>query len=353
MIATRFGTYEASDVTLLLKDITGLEKPLPAEVREARIQAGESYANMLPVEYEPSAEYMRAFEAGMAAFDDTVASAVGSLARLLVDRKGRDLVLVSLARAGTPVGVLLKRYMRSFLGVAPEHYSVSIVRGIGIDRNAMDHILVRHGPSDIVFVDGWTGKGAIAGQLRAAMADYPGVDPGLAVLSDPAGVARYAGSRSDFLIPSSCLNSTVSGLLSRTFYRPDLIDPGDFHGSAFYSELAGYDVTYRFIGDVESRFSDGGPDGIFSVAPSGDGASEAEAIRAAYRIRDINLVKPGIGEATRVLLRRIPWKVLASDPDDPALAHLMALAREKGVPVETRKMEHYRACGLIRDLADT
>lgn len=349
----RFGTYLASDVELLLKDITGLEEPLPAEVREARIQAGESYANMLPVEYEPSGEYMAAFRAAMSSCAGDVADAVGRLAVQLARAKAGGPVLVSLARAGTPVGILLKRYMSRFLQVDAPHYSISIIRGLGIDRNAMASVLSRHGAGGIVFVDGWTGKGAIAGQLEEAMGDYPGVDPGLAVLSDPAGVARWAGTRDDLLIPSSCLNSTVSGLLSRTFYRPDLIGPSDYHGAAFYGSLERHDVTYDFIGGVEAEFREPG-----EIPPAGgperpDGRREAEEIRAAFGIRDVNFVKPGIGEATRVLLRRVPWKVLVRDPADSGLRHLTALAREKGVPVEVYPLRNYRACGLIRDLADT
>ena len=79
-----------------------------------------------------------------------------------------------------------------------------------------------------------------------------------------------------------------------------------------------------------------------------------EAIRRAYGIRDINLVKPGIGEATRVLLRRLPWKVLVHSLEDAEhLGHLYQLAAEKGIPLEVCPLRHYRACGLIRELADT
>lgn len=70
-------------------------------------------------------------------------------------------------------------------------------------------------------------------QLNTAMLEYPDVDSGLAVLSDPAGVSSYCGTHEDFLIASSCLNSVVSGLLSRTFYRNDIIGESDFHGAAF------------------------------------------------------------------------------------------------------------------------
>lgn len=46
--------------------------------------------------------------------------------------------------------------------------------------------------------------------------------------------------------------------------------------------------------------------------------------------------------------------VLVRSLDDEAhLGHLYQLAREKGVPLVERPLEHYRACGLIRALADS
>ena len=81
--------------------------------------------------------------------------------------------------------------------------------------------------------------------------------------------------------------------------------------------------------------------------------TEVDDICARFGIKDRNLVKPGIGEATRVLLRRAPWKVLVRDlHDEEHLGHLYQLAREKNVPLVEYPLEHYRACGLIRSLAD-
>ena len=42
-----------------------------------------------------------------------VANAIGSLADKVISRRGRDVVLVSLARAGIPIGILLKRYINT------------------------------------------------------------------------------------------------------------------------------------------------------------------------------------------------------------------------------------------------
>lgn len=349
-----FGTYRRDDVELLLKDISGLVEPQPASVREGLIQSGVHYCEMLPLEYKPSEQYFQIFCRALELYSGITASAVAAVAAQIVRRKGRDAVLVSLARAGTPVGILIKRYMRQFMGVDPMHYSISIIRGRGIDRNAMDYILQRHPADAIQFVDGWTGKGAIKRQLEEAMKAYPGVNPCLAVLSDPAYIAGICGTHDDFLIPSACLNATVSGLLSRTFLRGDIIGPKDFHGAAFYRELVDQDVTYRFIDRVVASFSEA-VDLPRECADGRAGAqAEVERIREEFGIHDINLVKPSIGEATRVLLRRLPWKVLVHSMDDEQhLGHLYQLAREKGVELVEYPLRHYRACGIIREMADT
>lgn len=347
-----FGTYDPRDVTLLLKDISGRVEPQPASVREWLIQGGTHYCEMLPVEYRPSAPYIQTYERALGLYSGVTARAAAAVAERIYREKGSRAVLVSLARAGTSTGVLIRRWIRLRHGVDVPHYSISIIRGRGVDANAMRYILRRHSPSDIQFVDGWTGKGAIQRQLDAAMRDWPGVDAGLAVLSDPANVARVCGTHDDFLIPGACLNATVSGLLSRTFLRADIIGPEDFHGAAFYSEWMDEDRTYEYIDAVVSAFPDEAPEA--GVRESGGGGmAEAEAVRAAFGIRDINLVKPGIGEATRVLLRRLPWKLLVrSLTDAEHLGHLYQLAAEKGVPLEVYPLRRYRACGLIRQLGD-
>ncbi len=175
------------------------------------------------------------------------------------------------------------------------HYTISIIRDRGIDRNAMDYILARHRPGSIQFVDGWTGKGAIQRQLNAAMEDYPGVDPSLAVLSDPACVAGKYGTRDDFLIASSCLNSTISGLLSRTFLRTDIIGAEDFHGAVFYRELQDQDLTNSFIGAIERRFRVPAADCGEQTEPWGAGLEEVREIGRAFGVDDIHLIKPSIG----------------------------------------------------------
>lgn len=349
-----FGSYRRDDVTLLLKDITGQIEPLGTQARERKIQSGTPYYEMLPIEYEPTPAYLHAYQDALARYAGITAEAVGSVARQIWEQKGDRAALVSLARAGTPVGILIKRYLKTYYHADVTHASVSIIRGRGIDENAMAWLLERHAPEDLQFVDGWTGKGAIQGQLQQAMQAYPGVSPGLAVLSDPACLAEKWGTREDFLIASSCLNSVVSGLLSRTVYRPDLIGPQDFHGAVFYDQWQDRDLTYQFIDQIEAHFR---PPKQTPPPPGPQtertAAEEVAQICRVFGVRDRNLVKPSIGEATRVLLRRMPWKILVHSLDDEAhLGHLYQLAREKQVPLEFYPLVHYRACGLIREMAD-
>ena len=62
----------------------------------------------------------------------------------------------------------------------------------------------------------------------------------------------------------------------------------------------------------------------------------------------MNFVKPGVGETTRVLLRRVPWRILVAEADHPDHAHLRLLAQQRDVPVEVRPDLPYSCVGLIR-----
>ena len=83
------------------------------------------------------------------------------------------------------------------------------------------------------------------------------------------------------------------------------------------------------------------------------GLAEVENIAREFSVENINLVKPGIGEATRVLLRRVPWKILVhSLNDENRLGHIYQLAKEKEVEVVEYPLQNYLACGIIRTIAD-
>ncbi len=346
-------SYKDEDVTLLLKDITGLVTPQSTEEREKLIQSGCHYSEMLPIEYVPTEKYMQIYRESLKNFARPTAEAIGKLSDRIISSRGKDVVLVSLARAGIPAGILIKHYIFSKYKIQVPHYSISVIRGKGIDGNAMKYLLSRYRPEQLLFVDGWTGKGAIFRELQKDISAYRGVSSDIAVIADPANIAKLCGTREDILIPSSCLNSTVSGLISRTFLRPDIIGENDFHGAAYYSELRDSDLSYEFIDEIEKHFDCSDKD-LQEDAENGYGIEEVKQIADAFSVSDINFIKPGIGETTRVLLRRVPWKILISDRhrDSAELEHILRLAEEKNVSVEYYPLIHYKCCGIIKKLAD-
>lgn len=347
-------SFLTDDVELLLKDISGMATPLPTEEREKKIQNGTHYCEMLPLEYKPSSKYIEIYEKSIEIFSESTADAVGRVSQKIWERKGKNIVVISLARAGTPVGVLIKRYIKQKYQVSIPHYSISIIRDRGIDANAMKYILSKHAPQNLVFVDGWVGKGAILGELKKALIDFPEVRAELAVLADPAKLTELCGTHDDILIPSSCLNSTVCGLISRTFLRSDIIGIDDFHGAAFFKELQAEDRTYEFINKVESFFDFQDYCDVGIEAKGINGPDEVKALAEEYDIENVNLIKPGIGETIRVLLRRVPWKILISSEyvDSNELGLVYQLAEEKNVPVEITTLYNYKCCGIIKKLVE-
>ncbi|MFC9682650.1 cysteine protease StiP domain-containing protein, partial [Streptomyces sp. NPDC056948] len=357
-----FSSYAPEEVGWLLQDLSDVTLEAPTEEREEAIQSGGAhYAESLPVEYQPSERYQELFHAALDDSAARIAQATGVVTETVLAERGPRPVLVSLARAGTPVGILMRRWAQHRHGLDLPHYAVSIVRGRGIDANALRWLAAHHDPRDVVFVDGWTGKGAITRELAQALEEFEksdgitGFSPEIAVLADPGSCVRTYGTREDFLIPSACLNSTVSGLISRTVLRADLVGPHDFHGAKFYRELAGTDVSVAFLDAVSARFPEV-EDAACAQAkellaadrsPTWEGWAAVERICEEYGIQDVNLVKPGVGETTRVLLRRVPWKILARAGAGSDLDHVRLLAEQRGVPVEEAAELPYTCVGLI------
>ncbi len=357
------GSYPPSDVTFLLKDISNIKLEVALDARERAIQSGTHYSEMLPQEHLPSSDYLNLYQETLELSAEKVAVSVGVVAEIIRTKKGPNTVLVSLARAGTPVGILIKRYLQDIHQMNLPHYSISIIRGKGIDENALLYMLQKHPDARLQFIDGWTGKGAIRKVLTQACGkmerDYGIIlDDDLAVLADPGHCTDMFGTREDFLIPSACLNSTVSGLMSRTVLRDDLIGPHDFHGSKYYKEWLDHDQSNHFIETIVPYFSKVTKDAqamaqsLVTHPPeiSWHGLHDIQAIQTTYQMADINLIKPGVGETTRVLLRRVPWRILVDRMDNPHIRHILLLAEARGVPVEVYPGLTYSCCGLIQSV---
>ncbi|MDY0134091.1 MAG: tellurite-like stress resistance cysteine protease StiP [Atribacterota bacterium] len=369
------GSYRPEDVAILLKPRVETTR-VDVATKEALIQSGtKHYSEMISPESLPSTQYLELFHQSWRRNGDRMASDLLLLAALIAENKQGSITLVSLARAGTPVGVILKRLLSGVFNRETHHYSVSIIRDRGIDMVAMDHILSQgHKDQSIVFIDGWTGKGVITRELKDSIAHYnlsrgKRIDESLWVLADLAGVAAQSATQDDYLIPSSILNATVSGLISRSILD-EQIGIEDFHGCLYYREFEPADVSLQFADDMTGRAINSlGANreaslDLVKAAAKAHGDIKAvmqrkelveQLMRDVMRdnaVSDINHIKPGIGEATRVLLRREPGLLLIAEGDkNDDVQHMVVLAEEKGIPVDTRTdLGPYQAIAIIKNL---
>ena len=292
------------------------------------------------------------------AYKERLAAQVMGLAKEIAKRRAGPVTLISLARAGTPFGVLLNRSLTSFFGRGSSHYSISIIRDRGIDTNALDFLIAGGcAPESFVFVDGWTAKGVITKELKKSIKQYNAardvqISDELYVVSDIGGTADVAATCEDYAIPCALMNATVSGLVSRSILN-EQIGENDFHGCVVYNHLREYDLSSWFVDQVFSEMS------IHRISPAMEipreqrhkvtNAFMADIVKA-YNISDINRIKPGIAEATRVMLRRVPDLLMVQQSGHGDVAHLERLALEKSVDILERPDMPFGACALIRDI---
>jgi len=355
------GSYDPTDITFLLQDVA-LETTGVAE-KEKAIQSGtKHYSEMISEEMAPSTAYKaifaKAMDAGAIRFGDDVARLALALDRTV----DGPITLASLVRAGAPIGVLLHRALQA-LGRDVRHYGISIIRDRGLDDVAMKHILNERPVEGLVFVDGWTGKGAISSQLEESFKAYSDLPARLVVLADPCGRAWLAASGDDWLIPSGILGSTVSGLISRTILNDEITASGGFHGCKSWHHLAHHDVTRSFVDEIweyvqKTLFTTVVEE--FAEWSDSDRAYHWEKSQAAVQfvadthgITNRNRIKPGIAEATRAILRRMPERVYISSLYDPDLAAMVHLLQEKNIPFEVQPeaIAPYRAITLIEKVS--
>ena len=356
-----FSSYSGADVQWLLKDISEADLEAPLEEREEAVQAGTShYSESLPVEYLPTDEYQQLFLESLETNKTKIAEAVGVVAEKVYEIRNGQPVLVSLARGGTPVGALIKRYLNKAYGINVPHYAVSIVRGRGIDFNALKYLAKNYSPEQIIFVDGWTGKGAISKELQESVSEFFGLtgvsfSSELAVLADPGSCTNIYGTREDYLIPSACLNSTVSGLVSRTVINDDFIGDNDYHGAKYYQDFAEQDMSNLFLDQISGEFNDSliAFCSVLNASrhveqPTWSGWKVVDVLKAEFGISSLNLIKPGVGETTRVLLRRVPWAILINPEKVEHLQHILMLAKERNVQIIERPDLPYSCVGIIK-----
>ncbi|WP_394754503.1 cysteine protease StiP domain-containing protein [Crenothrix sp.] len=362
MLITFFsGSYPANDVRFLLKPLKMQDTPV--HVKEALIQSGaQHYSELLTHESLPSPEYLQLFHQAMALNQQRMAEDLLRLTKQIVATRTQGITLVSLARAGTPIGVLLKHILARYYTIEAPHYSISILRDVGLDKNALRYLVQNHHPGSLVFVDGWTGKGVIARQLAESLRTFAAetgifVPAELYVLTDLSGSAAVAASADDYLIPSCILNATVSGLISRTVIDKKNLASTDFHGCVYYQGYKPQDLSQYFINTLLTVINKLSTDPVKPYDSELDKQSRQtiseqflKQITQRYNVSHHNYIKPGIGEATRVLLRRKAKLLLLRESDNNATQHLRWLAQAKSIPIDILSDLPYQAAALIQEV---
>lgn len=339
-------SYNNKDVTLLLKDLTGVIEPVSLEERAERVAKGEYVRSILIKEYEVSEEYRDIVNKYITLFAKQTALLVKALSEKLYEAKGKDMVLVDIVRAGIPVGILVKRYLKVKYNIDTMHYGISLVKGL--DKEAMEFIINKHGAENIQFIDGWTGKGTVTKEVKKSCEQFKGVDSGLAVLSDAIGVAKYTGTKQDVYIPNSPLNASITGLVSITILNEKYKGEGDFHGAAYLEELEKIDQSKEFVDLISSYFDEIVNDDYKDKSEYGADDTEIDRLSAKIQ-RDKKLLNPGINEAARAVLRRQLECLLVNNKEDEDCKALIELAECKGIKIVEYPLKGYKAVSVAND----
>jgi len=356
------GSYLSEDVTFFLKIVDQHE--IAVTDKEELIQSGQRhYSEFTSPEHSPSSTYIDLYYDALSRNSTRLASDILLLAKEISYSCEGMICLVSLARAGTPIGILLRRALIKYHNREVFHASISIIAGRGIDTNALDEI--RSNPkildNSIFFVDGWTGKGVISAELRNSISKYnhdraASLSTGLYVVADLCGYAKYSATNEDYLIPSCLLGATVSGLISRSILNDQVVGPNDYHACRFYEHLGEHDKSREFIEEIYLRMGEVNSSQTHTDhSPRSYNPTNFQRARLAldqwrckYNLPSLGLIKPGIGEATRVLLRRVPEVLIVRNTHDVQVAATMQLAKEKEVPVLVDSNLPWAALSIIK-----
>jgi hypothetical protein len=127
------GSYREEEVNFLMRRLRLDTTPLVE--RERLIQSGQRhYSEMIGPEDAPTRGRMKLFRESLASNGLRMAKDISVLAAgMAASAVNGELTVVSIARAGTPIGVLLWHRLRQ---IAPhlklKHYSISVIRDRGM-----------------------------------------------------------------------------------------------------------------------------------------------------------------------------------------------------------------------------
>ncbi len=339
-------TYAPADVILQLEILTA-QNPKHFKIatiaeKEQLIQSGQAhYSDFIQPETPPSEIQMAIYRESLARYRHKIAQGIIALSDHILrqpeSQKQPQIVLLSLIRAGLPLGVLLKRHLARQRPV--HHYGISIIKDKGLDRAALETIFSRHPQAAYYCIDGWIGKGAITANLRQSWQQHAAHIPmQLLTLSDPTcDLSDYSPYGGDWLIPFGILGSPISGFISRTLYQA-YPQP---HASYYYDQIAQHYTPAtapfnHFIAQIEQEIPRATAPNLSHEhkIPHRQLLAQLAQIQRQHHIADLNRFKPSIAEATRAILRRQPEKVLIAPRNEtPDLRLIKTLCAERHIPL--------------------
>ncbi len=259
---------------------------------------------------------------------DAVLGMVEALADRVAVAAPSPPVLVSILRAGVPVGALLARSLKRRFGAPVPLVALSLFDGLGWDAAALESALADHPGRPVVFVDSWTSGGGVARELQRSYArwldsgrpDFTGGEgPRLAVLCDPRGLADFSAVRADRFVPSSLFTAPETLGFSRGFATAD---GGMFRVYEFPKVLLKPVLIEAWMREDEPTPVPEGP--LVQPPPAPPG----------WRMH--------VNEVVRALVNRNPREILLRDDKataTEALAPVLHLCRLRGVPVRYGREE--------------
>jgi hypothetical protein len=123
--------------------------------------------------------------------------------------------------------------------------------------------------------------------------------------------------------------------------------------------LAKHDLSNWFVDEVSALFNTISPDESDIVQRDAASAERHQKMQtyvaqlmALHGVTDINRVKPGIAEATRVMLRRVPKLLVVKNMASEDVSHLLVLAKDKGVDVCQDSAMPFNAVAIVANVSE-
>lgn len=328
-------TFKKEDVEILLDDVRGSVDIV--DITHPNKHSNLHYCDFIPTEDHLDKEYLDIFDRMLNITERQTAIYVGILTRK-VCKQYDNLVFVSLLRAGTVLGVLMRRYAKEVMNKDIKHYSIGLSRGKGIDFKALSDIITANPEKTIVFIDGWVGKGTTKLELDRTCEKFSekykkDVKPIMAVLCDIKNICDFTATTEDILCPNCLINAQGCGLISRITQNEKIIHENTYNGAVIFKELQEEDKTYTLIDNISKYFGKEEKTIQKGISYKGEPIVLDDIIKR-YQIQNINGIKVGLNETIRILLKRSVSFVLVKDINNPLLDPIKYLCHKRKVELK-------------------